>query len=171
MTPRQKLATTVGGAAAALATSAVVYFEGYSPTVAPDPIGRLQVCYGHDDQSMRPGTRYTPQECSELLAQDLERHAEAVIRCAGPVSLLGPNRTAAAISFAYNVGAAKFCSSTFARKLKASDPAACAELSAWVWAGGRDCRVPANGCAGIATRRSTERALCEGRPVSLGAAG
>ena len=64
---------------------------------------------------------------------------------------------AAFLSFAFNVGNRAFCDSTLARKANAGDMAgACAELSRWTYAGGK--QLP-----GLVRRRATERAVCEGR--------
>ena len=62
---------------------------------------------------------------------------------------------AAFLSFAFNVGAQKFCGSTLVKKANQGDmPGACAELSRWTYAGGRE--LP-----GLVKRRAAERALCE----------
>lgn len=67
------------------------------------------------------------------------------------------------VKFSYNVGTRAFCNSTMVRKLNAGDYAgACAEFDRWTMFQGRDCRVRANGCYGLVTRRQAERALCEG---------
>ena len=64
---------------------------------------------------------------------------------------------AAFLSFAFNVGNRAFCDSTLARKANAGDMAgACAELSRWTYAGGK--QLP-----GLVRRRATERAVCEGQ--------
>jgi lysozyme len=61
----------------------------------------------------------------------------------------------ALVSFAYNVGVPKACGSTFVKRLNAGDgKAACAELSKWIYAGGR--ALP-----GLVNRRRDERKVCE----------
>jgi lysozyme len=63
------------------------------------------------------------------------------------------------VSFSYNVGSRAFCSSTIVAKLNAEDYAgACAELSRWVYAGGRVVQ-------GLVNRRVQERAKCEGKGI------
>ena len=155
MTPRQKLALKIGAGAAALAVPLVMQWEGYVPWVHRDPIGRLAVCYGHDDQSLTPGKRYTAQQCQDMLAEDLAAHAQALDCIKVPLT---DGQKAAFVSFAFNVGERQFCASTLARRVNAGElPDACAELSRWVFAGGK--QLP-----GLVKRRAAERALCE-RPA------
>ncbi len=152
MTPRQKLAAKIGAGALALAVPLVVTFEGYVPWAHRDPIGRLAACYGHDDQTMTPGKRFTAAECRAMLDQDLLKHAEALDCIKRPLT---DGQKAAFLSFAFNVGNSAFCKSTLARKANAGDlMGACAELSRWVMAGGRE--LP-----GLVKRRAAERQLCE----------
>ena len=155
MTPRQKLALKIGAGAAALAVPLVMQWEGYVPWVHRDPIGRLAVCYGHDDQTLTPGKRYTAQQCQDMLAEDLAAHAQALDCIKVPLT---DGQKAAFVSFAFNVGQAKFCSSTLARKANQGDMrGACAELSRWTLAGGKE--LP-----GLVRRRAAEQAICE-RPA------
>lgn len=164
MTPKARLATMVGAPAAALLITHVPQLEGVILRGYRDPIGIVTACAGHTKTAVL-GRPYTREECERLLMEDLIEHAAPVVRCAGPVDVLGPWQMAAAVSFTFNVGAANFCGSTFARKLKARDPTACAELSRWVMAGGGkiDCRVRSNNCYGVVDRRQVERDMCEGK--------
>lgn len=152
MTPKQKLVAKVGAGAAAIATALVIQFEGYVPYVYKDPIGRLAVCYGHDDQTMRVGEKFTKSQCDELLAEDLLKHSAALSCIDTPLT---DGQKAAFISFAYNVGTGAFCGSTLARRANAGDMAgACSELDRWVYAKGK--KLP-----GLVKRRQTERQVCE----------
>ena len=153
MTPRQKLAAKIGAGALALAVPLVVTFEGYVPWVHRDPIGRLAACYGHDDQTMTPGKRFAAAECQAMLDQDLLKHSEALDCIKRPLT---DGQKAAFLSFAFNVGNKAFCQSTLARKANQGDMlGACAELSRWTLAGGKE--LP-----GLVRRRAAERAMCEG---------
>ena len=144
----------------ALAMPVVMVFEGLVTKPAPDPIGIISVCYGETRAERR---EYTPAECRALLVSSLQTHGQAITPCLP--DRLPEHVLAASLSFAYNVGAQAFCGSTMARKLKAGDVAgACAELSRWTYAGGKQ-------WPGLVRRRAAERALCEGRPASLGALG
>lgn len=149
---RAKLAAKIGAGAVALAIPLIVHFEGYVPWVHRDPIGRLAACYGHDDQTMTPGKRFTAAECQAMLDQDLLKHAQALDCIKHPLT---DGQKAAFVSFAFNVGNKALCDSTLARKANAGDMAgACAELSRWTRAGGRE--LP-----GLVKRRAAERELCE----------
>jgi lysozyme len=149
---RAKLAAKIGAGATALAVPLVMLYEGYVPWVHRDPIGRLAACYGHDDQTLTPGKRFTAAECQAMLDQDLLKHAQALDCIKHPLT---DGQKAAFVSFAFNVGNKAFCDSTLARKANAGDmPGACAELSRWTRAGGRE--LP-----GLVKRRAAERELCE----------
>jgi len=153
LSPTQRLALKIGAGAAALAVPLVVQFEGLRPQVYSDPVGRLAVCYGHDDPTLKPGTVYTQQQCQEMLAQDLTAHADALACIKAPMT---DGQKAAFVSFAFNVGAKKFCGSTLVAKANVDDmPGACTELSRWTYAGGK--QLP-----GLVRRRAAERAVCEG---------
>lgn len=136
----------------ALALPLVITFEGYVPWVHKDPIGRLAACYGHDDQSMKLGTKFTQAECTAMLEADLLKHAAALDCIQTPLT---DGQKAAFISFAFNVGNGAFCKSTLARKANSGDlMGACAELSRWTLAAGKE--LP-----GLVKRRAAERELCE----------
>lgn len=161
MTPHVKVAA-VSAAVLALATPVVVHFEGEIRHGYRDPIGIVTACVGHT-KTAELGRAYTPEECRALLAADLAEHNAGLLACVKPE--MPANVHAAVLSWAFNVGVAKACASTLVRKLNLGDWAgACAELSRWTMAGGQV-------LAGLVRRRATERALCEGRPVSLGVSG
>ena len=139
-------------AAVAVALPTIMAFEGLVLRPYRDPVGILTVCYGETHAEMRT---YTPDECRGMLEASARKHAMQIEPCL-PADLPA-HVYAASISFAYNVGAQAFCGSTFARKLRNKEPA-CAELSRWVYAGGRI--LP-----GLVRRRAAERAMCEGSHV------
>ncbi len=148
---RGKVAAGLGAVAIAIAAPLVMRSEGLRTEPYLDVVATKTVCYGETHAAMRT---YTPQECEAMLQESLEQHGADIAACL-PTGL-PDNQKAAALSFAYNVGATKVCSSTFAAKLRAGDPTACAELSRWVYADGRV--LP-----GLVKRRAAERALCEGK--------
>ncbi len=150
---KRKLSALVGVGAAALLLSYLPQFEGVVLRGYRDPIGIVTACVGHTTTAVL-GRPYTKEECEELLAHDLEEHAEGVMACLDANALTTGQR-AAAISFAFNVGIDSFCRSTFAMKLRLGVPA-CDELDRWVYAGGEV--LP-----GLVKRRATERAMCEGK--------
>jgi lysozyme len=148
---KAKIAAGLGAAAVALAAPVVMHFEGLRTTPYLDPVGIPTVCFGETAVQMRS---YSVAECRAMLLESMEKHGAQIAPCI-PQDL-PDHKKAAALSFAYNVGAGAFCGSTFARKLKAGDPSACAELSRWTYAGGKE--LP-----GLVKRRAAERAMCEGR--------
>jgi lysozyme len=157
MTPTTKsrtLKATVGAGCCALLLSYVPKFEGVILRGYKDPIGIVTACAGHTKTAVL-GRAYTPEECTNLLEADLVKHADGVLRCV--TVPMNEGQKAAFISFAFNVGTGAFCGSTMVRKLNSGDYAgACAQLSRWTNAGGRE--LP-----GLVTRRKIERDMCEGR--------
>lgn len=148
-----KLAAKIGAGAAALTVSLVTVWEGYSPMVYADPIGRAAVCWGHDNPGLIRGAIYTREQCEALLGADLLKHADALACIKTPMT---DGQKAAFVSFAYNVGVGAFCGSTLVKLASAGDmAAACAQLSRWTFAGGK--QLP-----GLVKRRADERRICEG---------
>lgn len=142
-------------AAAALAVPGIAIHEGYVPVGYPDPgvgVALPTACYGHTGPGVVIGQRYSEEQCASWLAQDAVAHGLDIAACL-PEEL--PTQTRAAFtSFGFNVGSAKFCASTLARKARAGDlRGACDELRRWTFAGGR--QLP-----GLIRRRERERALC-----------
>lgn len=148
----RKLVALVGAACCATLLQVVPQFEGTVLRGYKDPIGIVTACTGNTHDAVF-GRVYTPAECETLLVKDLVEHAEHVDVCTR-LSTLTAGQRAAAVSFTFNVGGAAFCHSTFARKLNAGDPTACAELIRWTKAGGRE--LP-----GLVARRKVERSICE----------
>jgi len=156
MSSKTKLIAAIGAAAVAMAVPLVKVSEGLVLQVKPDPIGRMAVCYGHDDQTMTWGTRYTLAQCEAMLYDDLLKHSKALECITQPLT---DGQKAAFVSFAFNVGNGAFCKSTLVRKANAGDlRGACAELSRWTYAGGK--QLP-----GLVQRRKAERKLCEKEEV------
>ena len=149
---RAKLVAKIGAGATALAVPLVMLYEGTVLQSYRDPIGIITACVGHTGPELRMGQRYTRQQCEDMLYGDLLKHAQALDCIKQPMT---DGQKAAFLSFAFNVGNKAFCDSTLARKANAGDMAgACAELSRWTRAGGRE--LP-----GLVKRRAAERELCE----------
>ncbi|HNI76290.1 MAG TPA: lysozyme [Giesbergeria sp.] len=152
MTDRGKLVAKIGAGATAIAVPLVMLYEGTVLQSYRDPIGIVTACVGHTGPELRMGQRYTRQQCEDMLYGDLLKHAQALDCIKQPMT---DGQKAAFLSFAFNVGNKAFCDSTLARKANAGDMAgACAELSRWTLAGGRE--LP-----GLVKRRAAERELCE----------
>lgn len=152
MSDKAKLALKIGAGAVALCVPLVVLFEGTVLRVYRDPIGILTSCTGHTGPELRMGMAFTKQQCDEQLLADLLKHADALDCVKKPMT---DGQKAAFLSFAFNVGTGAFCGSTLARKANAGDMrGACAELSRWTLAGGKE--MP-----GLVKRRAAERKVCE----------
>lgn len=151
---RGKLIGLVGAACAATLFNCVPKFEGVILRGYKDPIGIVTACTGHTKTAVL-GRAYSMQECDQLLVQDLVEHAEGVKSCVK--TPLTTYQLAATVSFAFNVGVSHFCTSSMAKKFNTGDiKGACAELSRWVYAGGKV--LP-----GLVKRRQVERDMCEGK--------
>lgn len=152
MTPRQRLAAKIGAGAVALVLPVVMLYEGTVFRSYKDPADIVTVCTGHTGSDVKMGQSYTKAQCEELLYRDLLQHADALACIRVPLT---DHQRAAFLSFAFNVGNGAFCKSTLVRKANAGDiTGACAELSRWTMAGGRE--LP-----GLVKRRAAERQLCE----------
>lgn len=165
-----------GGIAAAVMALAVPLYvtsEGWKNEPYRDPVGILTVCAGHTGPDVISGRHYSDAECRAIMARDFAEHNARMVACAPMLQQAPAEVYAAVLSFALNVGTGAFCRSTMAKRLQAGEwMAACAELSRWVMAGGKDCRQPSSNCTGIVARRARERAVCEGTLApSLGVTG
>jgi lysozyme len=142
-------------AAAAIAVPLIAEREGYVPRGYPDPGVGAELptgCWGHTG-GVEIGKVYTPEQCVKWLAEDAVKHGLEIAPCLPPD--LPQDTRAAFISFAFNIGSARFCSSGVSARARGGDLAgACADLSKWVFAG--KVKLP-----GLVTRRAAERALCE----------
>ncbi|CAJ6385736.1 gp24 [Burkholderia pseudomallei] len=146
--PKKTLAGVVGAIAAGVLTVIVPKFEGVKLAGYLDPVGIPTKCMGDTRDVI-------------VLETQLIAHAEPVLRCT-PGLKDRPYQLAAAVSFAYNVGANAYCASTTARRFNAGDlRGACRAINEaddgrpqWVTARGRV--LP-----GLVKRRAEERAICE----------
>ncbi len=152
MSWKAKFIAIVGAGAAALAVPLVQHFEGTVFSSYRDPVGIITACTGHTGPELKMGQTYTREQCEEMLYKDLAKHADALSCVRAPLT---DGQRAAFLSFAFNVGDDAFCRSTLVRKANAGDiDGACAELSRWTYAGGK--QLP-----GLVRRRAAERQLCE----------
>lgn len=142
-------------AALAAILPCTMLFEGRPLTAYADPgVGwdLPTICYGHT-HGVHRGDTATPAQCEAWLVSDMTESMDLVQKLVHVP--LSPNELAAYGDFVFNAGPGKFAGSTMLRKLNAGDHAgACAELSRWVYAGGKS--MP-----GLVNRRATVRAICE----------
>lgn len=155
---KNKLLGAVSAGAIAVASTLIVGttgndgLEGVSYKAYKDVVGVPTVCWGHTGSDVVFGRLYTKEECQNLLNKDLgtvARQIDPYIKVAIPSSTRG-----ALYSFAYNVGAGNFKTSTLLYKINQGDIAgACDQLRRWTYAGGKQWK-------GLVTRREIEREVC-----------
>lgn len=129
--------------------------EGWRPNVYPDAAGHPTIGWGH---KLLPGETFktiTEAQGEALLRQDMAR-IEKEIRPAITRDL-SDNQRAAVVSFAFNVGANAFKSSTLLKKINAGDTqGAAAEFMRWNKARKNGELVPV---LGLTRRRQDEKTL------------
>jgi lysozyme len=141
--------------ASAMVVASIAGFEGYSGVAYDDGVGVYTNGFGTTG-GVHPGDKTDPVRAVQRLAKDADETARGIQKCIGDIPLY-PYEFSAYVIFSYNVGVSAFCGSTLVKKLRAGDYAgACAELSRWTKAGGRELR-------GLVKRRTEERAMCEGK--------
>ena len=155
-TPKKAAGTT--GAAAILAAAAAFVgpwegerTEAYLDRIASPPV--WTVCYG-ETRGVKPGDRYTPAQCQQMLAEALADYRDRLAVCIPSLPQQPQGVQVALTSWAYNVGTGAACGSTLARLANAGDwRGACGQLGRWNKAGGRI-------VAGLTNRRAAETKLC-----------
>ena len=152
MSLRNKIAIGALTGVLGMTGALVTWFEGRSLVAYLDPVGIPTICEGVT-KGVQLGDRATPAQCDQLLQRELRIALTAVDR---QVRVPLPDTRRAALgSFVYNVGEGQFSSSTRLRLLNVGDAGgACAQLSRWIYAGGKQ-------LAGLVNRRAAERELCE----------
>ncbi|MFP2422221.1 lysozyme [Pseudescherichia vulneris] len=155
---RKSIIAATGGGAIAIASTLITGptgndgLEGVRYKSYKDVVGVWTVCYGHTGKDIMLGKTYTESECMALLNADLNnvaRQIDPYIKVDIPETMRG-----AMYSFAYNVGAGNFKTSTLLRKINQGDEkGACDQLRRWTYAGGKQWK-------GLVTRREIEREVC-----------
>ena len=143
-----------GALSLAIATNFIGPWEGKRNDPYRDIVGIQTVCYGETRVKMRS---YTDAECTEMLKEAVGDFQWEVVKCV-PSLRDKPYQLAAATSLAYNIGSARFCNSTAAKKFRAGDyKGGCQAFYSWD-------KVTVNGklipVKGLANRRKEEVKLC-----------
>lgn len=127
----------------------------YLDRIASPPI--YTVCSGHTGKYAVPGKTYTQAFCDGLLGEELLKYRDGLhgyFTAKTKQDRLTPERDAAYVSLAYNVGIAGAGKSTATRRLNSGDIAGgCDAIGWWNRAGDRVVR-------GLVNRRADEVALC-----------
>ena len=135
-------------------------FEGFHRVPKQDPsrahpyicpAGYWTIGYGHlCDSEHSP---ITEAEAEVYLARDLQTALAATLRCCPVLTTEPEGRLAAIVDFTFNLGAGRLQTSTLRRRVNQRDwMRAAAELSRWVYGGGRV--LP-----GLINRRKSEAGL------------
>lgn len=148
----KKIKMAAAGGALAIAGVLIPSLEGVEFKPYQDVVGVWTVCYGHTGQDIMLGKKYTESECRALLDKDLRTTAAQIDPY---IKKTIPDTARAALySFAYNVGAGNFKTSTLLYRLNQGDIAgACDQLRRWTYAGGKQWK-------GLMNRREIEREIC-----------
>jgi len=113
----------------ALAATLIIPFEGLRQVAYRDPPGIPTICWGHTGPDVKPGQKWSMDQCKAALDKDMLIAYEIVKRCApgAPDTV-----TAAFTSAVYNIGPTVACKSTAANFLAAANyRAACGQLPRW----------------------------------------
>ena len=150
---------TSEAATMAVAVPLVARWEGLETTAYLDQIARPPVwtiCYG-ETEGVKAGETRTDAQCRDGLRRGLVRYRNGIrpaFTAETRAQRLPPDRDAAFVSLAWNVGIAGVRNSTATRRLNAGDiRGACEALTWWNKAGGRVIR-------GLVNRRADEQQLC-----------
>lgn len=132
----------------------IANFEGFSEKAYIPVAGDVPTIGFGSTEGVKMGDTITVPKAIERLHRDTGKAESAIGRCVKVP--LAQYEFDAFTSFAYNVGAEAFCSSTLVKKLNAGDYAgACQELRRWVYVDGRKVQ-------GLVNRREKEFQMCMG---------
>lgn len=141
--------------------------EGYTDrAVIPVPGDVPTVGFGStkrpDGSPVQMTDRTTPPQALAQKLRDVRKFEGELKGCVSAELTQGEYDSL--VSLAYNVGAGPVCRSTMVRLHNEGKHAeACAQFDRWTFFQGKDCKDPANRCTGLAKRRASERAMCEGQ--------
>lgn len=159
---RKAAGGALAGAALAGAIAMVSTWEGREVTAIQTPDGKRYVAYQDIvgvwsacdgiTRGVKPGDRYTAEQCDAALAEELQLANSYINRCiTTPIS---DQERSAYVSAGYNLGPGLMCGSTLQRLLNAGDRrGACLQLPRWSYAGGEFRQ-------GLLNRRRAEMRVC-----------
>lgn len=136
----------LSAATIACCTALLLHWEGMDLVVKHnsfDPAGVYTVCAGVTNldpefKDIKPGQRFTKQECEDALAQLIPAYAYPLDKCLKNFKEYGPHRQASLISFAYNLGPGTVCNGKVGEYLNAGRIAdACEYMTHYTKSAGR----------------------------------
>lgn len=129
--------------------------EGVELQVYLDPVNLPTVCVGRMDKKLSLGTRFTLDQCMDMLAEDWKKHQEQLDRVV-KVPYKSVWQQQALTDFTFNLGIGNVKSSTLLKLLnQGKHVEACQQLTRWIKAGGKT-------LAGLVKRRNKEMPYCLG---------
>lgn len=136
-------------------TKAIKVFEGLRLNAYKCPAGVWTIGYGHTGRGVKSGMKITQAIADALLVEDIEK-VERELQVFN-LPKLTENQFDAVVDFCFNLGTAKFSSSTLYKKIKANpnDASIEKEFGRWVYAGGVK-------LAGLVKRRKWEAGRWKG---------
>ena len=153
---RTKLRSSVIAAFLAVALPLIGAWEGMKNQAYLDMVGVPTICMGHT-KGVQLGDYMSDAQCADLLRVEVLEYREGLhgyFTDKTKTHRLTPERDAAYVSLAYNVGVRGAGRSTATRRLNAGDiSGGCQALTWWNKAGGRVVR-------GLVRRRADEYRLC-----------
>lgn len=138
--------------------------EGYTDrAVVPVPGDVPTIGFGStvraDGRPVRMGDTTTPVEALQRAQRDVTQFEGGIKQCVRVPLTQGEYDVY--VRLAYNIGPDAFCRSTLVRLLNAGQyRQACDQIKRWRFFRGRDCALAGSGCAGLWTRRQSERLSC-----------
>lgn len=130
----------------------ILGFEGYSSEAYVPVPGDVPTIGFGTTSGVKLGDKITPVKAVSRAWRDILEVETAIHKCVKVP--LSQREYDAYTSFSYNVGTAKFCSSTLVKKLNAGDyEGACLELKRWVY---QDQKI----LPGLVNRREEEFRWC-----------
>lgn len=135
-----------------IAIEIIKKFEGCRLKAYQDWVGVWTIGYG-ETEGISEGMVWTQEEAETRLKASVAKYLVHVLSKCPQLNIEPPNRVAACISLAYNIGIAAFSGSSICRKTKLRDyQGAASSFLLWNKAGGKVSRV-------LTLRRQKERAL------------
>lgn len=120
-----------------IAKALVKASEGCKLTAYRDSAGVLTIGYGHTGPGVYEGLVISQEQADSLLEADLTIAAHAAVLLS-PILAKTTHKQAAIIDFIFNLGAERYAHSTLRRLIDTEQWGAVpAELTKWVWAGGK----------------------------------
>lgn len=148
-------------AAGAVAATLVGGFEGWRTNAYPDPGTHGKpwtICAGAtkvDGVDVKPGDYIPIPRCKEILIQQLDVYADKVEACTSKPALeaMPDRRFVAFVSFAYNLGPARYCNDIAPLVNRGLNQEACDKMLRYNRAAGVVMK-------GLVTRREREHSYC-----------